>query len=142
LNGDQITTNFGSKKVVLAGTMLAAVGFLMVVLSFSVIMAIAGYVLIGFGCSCIVPVLFSASASIPGVTPVEGFAMVTTGGLIGFLTGPSIIGFISEHASLSKGLSLLIFLMIAAALIAYKNPFIAHKKIDNKPGLEYDEQIY
>lgn len=142
LNGDQITTNFGSKKTVLAGTMLAALGFLLVVFSFSVIMAIAGYVLIGFGCSCIVPVLFSASASIPGVTPVEGFAMVTTGGLIGFLTGPSFIGFISEHASLSKALSLLIFLMIAACIIAYKNPFIAHKQIDNKPGLEYDEQIY
>lgn len=141
LNGDSLITRLGSKRIVMAGSLLAAAGFLLVVLAPGVMLAVTGYVLVGFGCSCIVPVLFSASANIPGVSAVEGFAMVTTGGLIGFLTGPSVIGFISEKTSLSTGLSLLILLAIAAAIAAWKNKFLAGKKpfITRMP---YDEQIY
>jgi hypothetical protein len=98
--------------------------------------------LIGFGSCCIVPVLFRASANIPGVSTVEGFAMVTTGGLIGFLAGPSVIGFISEKADLSKGLSLLILMGLLAAYVAWKNPFILNKETGANVSLPYDEQIY
>ena len=128
LNGDSIVSVLGNKKTVIAGSLTAATGFLIVVLSEYVGLAIAGYVIIGFGCSGIVPILFRASANIPGVSKVEGFAMVTTGGLIGFLAGPSVIGIISEKASLSKGLSLLIVMMIMAAIVAWKNKFLAEKK--------------
>lgn len=141
LNGDDLITKAGSKKVVITGSLLAATGFSLVVFAPVVVVAIAGYVLIGFGCSCIVPVLFSASGNIPGVSPVEGYAMVTTGGLIGFLTGPSVIGFISEKATLATGLSLLILLAVAAAVIGWKNKFLGQSTTLNTE-LEYDEQIY
>lgn len=140
-NGDTIITRFGSKKVVITGALLAAAGFSVVVLAPLVSVAIAGYILIGLGCCCIVPVLFSASATIPGVSAVEGFAMVTTGGLIGFLTGPSIIGFISEKINLSAGLSLLILMTLTASVVAWRNKFLINKNIASaKTG--YDEQIY
>jgi MFS family permease len=103
--------------------------------------AIFGYVLVGLGCCCIVPVLFSTSGNIPGVSVVEGFAMVTTGGLIGFLTGPSVIGFISEKLNLSTALSLLILLMLTAAAVAWRNKFLETKK-PLKSELPYDEQIF
>ena len=141
LNGDDIITRFGSKRVVITGAIIGATGFLIVVLSPVVVMAIAGYILIGFGSCCIVPVLFSASANIPGVSTVEGFAMVTTGGLIGFLTGPSLIGFISEKANLVTGLSLLILLLLVAAFVAWKNKFLVSKK-SLSTEMPYDEQIY
>ena len=142
LNGDPLIEKLGSKNVVVSGSILAATGFLIVVLAPVVVVAIAGYIMIGFGCCCIVPVLFRASANIPGVSTVEGFAMVTTGGLIGFLTGPSVIGFISEKADLSKGLSLLIVMHLLAAYVACKNPFISNKKTLANVSLPYDEQIY
>jgi MFS family permease len=140
-NGDNIITRFGSKKVVITGALLAAAGFLIVVLAPVVSIAIAGYILIGFGCCCIVPVLFSAATTIPRVSAVEGFAMVTTGGLIGFLTGPSLIGFISEKINLSSALSLLVILMLIAAIVAWRNQFLATK---NAATVEvpHDEQIY
>ena len=141
LNGDDIITRFGSKRVVITGAIMGATGFLIVVLSPVVAMAIAGYILIGFGSCCIVPVLFSASANIPGVSTVEGFAMITTGGLIGFLTGPSLIGFISEKANLATGLSLLILLLLVAAFVAWKNKFLVSKK-SLSIEMPYDEQIY
>ena len=128
LNGDMLITKLGSKNVVVTGALLAATGFLTVVTAPAVLVAIIGYIMVGLGSCCIVPVLFRASANIPGVSTVEGYAMVTTGGLIGFLTGPSVIGFISERANLSKGLSLLILMDLLACYAAWKNPFIVNKK--------------
>ena len=141
LNGDSIITKFGSKRVVITGALLAATGFTIVVLAPVASVAIAGYILIGFGCCCIIPVLFSASGNIPEVSVVEGFAMVTTGGLIGFLAGPSIIGFISEKLNLSTALSLLILLMLTAAAVAWKNKFLEGKTL-LKTEMPYDEQIF
>jgi len=142
LNGDMLITKLGSKTVVVSGALLAAAGFLVVVTAPAVAIAIVGYIMVGFGSCCIVPVLFRASANIPGVSTVEGYAMVTTGGLIGFLTGPSVIGFISEKASLSKGLSLLILMGVLSAYTAWRNPFIVNKLPISDPEVPYDEQIY
>ena len=141
LNGDTLIAKIGSKNIVIGGCLIAATGFLIVVTAPAIMIAITGYVLIGIGCSSIVPVLFSASANIPNVSTVEGFAMVTTGGVIGFLTGPSIIGFISEKSNLSVGLSLLVFMSLLAAFVAWRNKFLINK---NRPHVEkgFDEQLY
>jgi hypothetical protein len=144
-NGDNLISRIGSKKVVIGGASMAAAGFLVVVLAPTVLVAIIGYIIVGCGCCCIVPVLFSASANIPGVSTVEGFAMVTTGGLIGFLTGPSLIGFISEKINLSAGFSLLILLCLMAVAAAWLNQFLGVRKIDTASTTkqaQYDEQIY
>ncbi|MDQ6763857.1 MAG: MFS transporter [Bacteroidota bacterium] len=142
LNGDMLITKLGSKTVVLCGSLLAALGFLVVVTASVIFIAITGYIMVGLGCCCIVPVLFRASANIPGLSTVEGFAMVTTGGLIGFLTGPSVIGFIAEKASLPKGLSLLILMGLLAAYTAWRNPFIVNNKPLAPAALPFDEQLY
>jgi MFS family permease len=140
-NGDSIITKFGSKNVVITGALLASMGFLTVVVAPAAAVAIFGYIMVGFGCCCIVPVLFSAATTIPNVSAVEGFAMVTTGGLIGFLTGPSVIGFISEQINLSVAFSLLIVLMLLAALVAWRNRFL-ETNAPSTSEMPYDEQIY
>jgi MFS family permease len=141
LNGDDIVSQTGNKKAVIWGCLLAAAGFVLVVATPFIYIALLGYITIGFGCSCIVPVLFRTSANIPGLSKVEGFAMVTTGGLIGFLAGPSLIGFISEKSGLSTGLSLLIIMTSVAAFVAWRNQFLIQKepKLVNPV---FDEQLY
>lgn len=141
LNGDNLISKTGSKNIVMAGTILAVIGFSVVVFSPVVLPVIIGYMLIGFGCSCIVPILFSTSGNIPGTSAVEGYAMVTTGGLIGFLAGPSLIGLISERINLSAGLSLLILLTAMASFVAWQNKLLDNKKIPDTI-LQYDEQTY
>lgn len=141
LNGDSIVSALGNKRTVIIGALIAATGFVLVVATPFIRVAIAGYVIIGFGCSGIVPILFRASANIPGVSKVEGFAMVTTGGLIGFLAGPSLIGFISEKTDLSKALSLLIVMMMMAALVGWRNQFLAGTKTVGS-GESFDEQLH
>lgn len=130
LKGDAIVTNIGSKKTVMAGCMMAAVGFALVVLTQNIYVALLGYVVIGLGCSGIVPILFRASAAIPGLSKVEGFAMVTTGGLVGFLAGPSLIGLLSEKTGLAPALSLLVLLTIVATLVAWRNPFLQKNNLE------------
>ena len=142
LNGDSLISRIGSKKIVVGGSLLASLGFLVVALSPSILLAIIGYMMVGFGCCCIVPVLFSASANIPGVSTVEGFAMVTTGGLIGFLTGPSLIGFISQRTNLSRAMTLLIVMTLLAAFTASRNRFLLNKKEPSMMELPFDEQLY
>ncbi len=141
LNGDHIVAQTGNKKAVIGGCLLACTGFLLVLGTTSIFIALLGYIIIGFGCSCIVPVLFRASANIPGVSRVEGFAMVTTGGLIGFLAGPSVIGFISERSGLSTGLSLLILMTLLAATVAWRNKFLPGTKPSSASEV-FDEQLY
>ena len=139
LNGDQLIPIIGSKKIVIAGSLLAACGFLLVTLAVNTIMAIAGFVFVGFGCSCIVPVLFSASANISGVSAVQGFAMVTTGGLIGFLAGPSVIGLISEAFDLSTGFAFVFLMILLAAFTAWQNKYLHNKK--DIINVNYNEQF-
>jgi MFS family permease len=141
LNGDHIVSQIGNKKAVIGGCLLACIGFILVLVTPLVLIAVIGYIVIGSGCSCIVPVLFRASANIPGVSRVEGFAMVTTGGLIGFLAGPSVIGFISEKSGLSAGLSLLIVMTLLAATVAWRNQFLTGRKISDRDEV-FDEQLY
>jgi len=52
-----------------------------------------------------------------------------------------LIGIISEKLSLSAGLSLLILLMIVAAIVAWRNQFLESKKLLTAE-MPYDEQIY
>lgn len=129
LNGDAVVTQTGNKKAVITGCLLATAGFVLVVLTQQVVIALLGYLVIGLGCSVIVPVLFRTAAAIPGLSKVEGFAMVTTGGLIGFLAGPSVIGMISDYAGLPRALSLVAVLTACAALVAWRNRFFTAQRM-------------
>jgi len=128
LNGDNIIAQLGSKSIVIIGSLLATLGYLLVFAATLPIMAVTGFVLVGIGCSCIVPVLFSASAKIPGISKVTGFAMVSGGGLIGFLVGPSLMGFVAEKTNLSFSFLVLAFITVIAAATAWRNTVLANKQ--------------
>jgi hypothetical protein len=50
--------------------------------------------------------------------------MITTGGLVGFLAGPSIIGFISEQYTLSLGFIFTFIMLLFAAFAGYRNRYL------------------
>lgn len=98
--GDRITHRFGSKRVLRIGSIVAALGFLSAAVLPSAGGALLGFVLVGLGASNVVPVLFSASGSVPGVPSGIGLATVTTIGYIGLLLGPALVGFVAHTTSL------------------------------------------
>ncbi|MBS1566033.1 MAG: MFS transporter [Bacteroidetes bacterium] len=125
LNGDDLVPRTGPKKIVIYGSLIAAAGFLLAVALPWKITAILGFTIVGLGFSCIVPILFSAAANVPGISPAMGIASITSGGLIGFLFGPSLIGLLSEKINLAAGLSLVFLLSLASAFVGSRNRFLA-----------------
>lgn len=117
LCGDAITFKLGRAWTIRGGALLAALGLLVVVLAPSAGWALAGFAASGAGFSSIIPVVFAAGGRVPAVSEAAGVATVSGLGYLGFLVGPPAIGFLSELTSLRIGLTLLVILSGAAALL-------------------------
>lgn len=118
--GDSIIPKYGSKNLIQFGSILGAVGLALVIFIPNTYVAIVGFTLIGLGFSCIVPILFSAAAKVPGIVPGTGIAAVTTSGIFGFLVGPPSIGLIAETFSLTFAYGCMMVLVIAAIFISIR----------------------
>jgi MFS family permease len=79
-------------------------------------LALAGFVALGLGLSCIVPVAFSTAAAATGAHAGQAIAGVATAGWAGFLLGPPLIGLLAQTASLPFALALVPVLCAGAAL--------------------------
>jgi len=124
-NGDALIPKTGPKRIVIAGTLIAAAGFLLAIAFHNKATAIAGFSLVGIGYACVVPILFSAAANVKGISPAVGISSIASGGLIGFLFGPSVIGMVAEKFNLAAGLSFVLVLNLVASFVATRNKFLA-----------------
>ncbi|MGW9685556.1 MFS transporter [Flagellimonas sp. 2504JD1-5] len=97
--GDGISEKIGSVKIVILGTVVAALGYGLV-LTGDTLLAIAGFALNGLGFSVIIPELFRIGGNVRGVDSAKGVSFIAGTGYLGFLMGPVILGFVAEEASL------------------------------------------
>jgi fucose permease len=111
LTGDAIVKTVGPRVVVAGGASLAAFGIVLATVVPSWRICLVGYLLVGLGCSNIVPVLFSAVGRQRTMPQSVAVPALTTLGYAGVLTGPAGIGFIARHSSLGAA-----FLWVAALL--------------------------
>ena len=100
LVGDRLTDRHGGAVVLRRGMALCAVGLVAGAawgepLPFLIGVAVAGYGLSGF-----FPLVFSASARIPGVVGGAGTAVVSLGARAGFLVEPPLVGAIADATDL------------------------------------------
>ena len=72
-NGDALIPKTGPKKIVIAGTLIAAAGILLAIAFHYKLTAIAGFSLVGIGYACVVPILFSAGRQCTGHQPGSGY---------------------------------------------------------------------
>lgn len=112
LAGDRIVRTLGGMKVVVAGGLVAASGFLLAVFAPTQPLAFLGFLLVGIGASNIVPVLFTAAGNQTRMPPSLAIAAITTMGYAGILAGPAAIGVVAQHWSLSTA-----FVLVAAGLV-------------------------
>jgi MFS family permease len=118
--GDYVRKYFKPIPLVRFGLFIGSIG-LFIAAHFPLIPGvIAGFSLTGIGFSIIVPLLFVISAMQKPENPTAGIAGIATSGVIGFLMGPPIIGFVGELYSLSIAFSALSVFALIAALIASK----------------------
>jgi len=118
LTGDLIVRKLGPVKVVVLGGICAAAGVAIATLGPSWQVALAGYALVGVGCSNIVPVMFSAAGRQTVMPENVAVPAITTLGYAGILVGPAAIGFISHLSNLSAAFLLMtVFLLAVAASV-------------------------
>ncbi|ALE88596.1 MULTISPECIES: MFS transporter [Pseudomonas] len=113
LTGDTIVRRLGARRVIVLGGLFAAVGLALATLAPGWEVALAGYALVGIGCSNIVPVLYTAVGKQTVMPENIAVPAITTLGYAGILAGPAAIGFVAHASSLS-----IAFLLIAAMLVA------------------------
>ena len=120
--GDNLIPKIGAVVMIRWGSLIGALGLLLVIMIPTVVTAILGFTLVGLGFSCVVPILFSAAAKVPNVPMGIGVAGVTTAGILGFLIGPPLIGFIADSFGLANGFGFILILALIAALLASYMP--------------------
>ena len=116
--GDALIPQYGSRKVLVSGGILAAFGILLAVLVPHTLTAILGFGLVGAGVSCGAPILYGSAARVPGMAKGAGLATMNTFSLAGFLAGPALIGLISNAFSLSFAIGLVAILALIWAFLS------------------------
>jgi HAD superfamily hydrolase (TIGR01509 family) len=118
LVGDRLNGRFGPVALARGGGLLAASGLTLALAIGSTPAALAGFAAMGAGLGVVVPVLFRAAGTTPGVSASAGVATVSTLGWLGFLSGPPAIGFAAGGVGLRTALVLVVLASVALALLA------------------------
>ncbi len=116
--GDRIIEKHGWGPTLRVSGALVGIGLALALTTNLHLVAIIGFTVVGFGVANIVPILFSASASLPGISPGVGLAAVSTLGYTGFLFGPPLIGFAARSVSLAFALGMIAILGVIIACSA------------------------
>jgi MFS family permease len=100
LVGDRMADRYGIQRVLAASGILIFTGFTITVLSPYIPITLVGYLLTGFGVSCVVPFVFSLAGKIPMSNPGAALASISSLGYLGFLIVPPMIGYVAQASSL------------------------------------------
>jgi HAD superfamily hydrolase (TIGR01509 family) len=118
LVGDRLAARLGPVALVRTGGLLAAAGLGAGLVIPSAAVSLAGFCLMGAGLGVVIPVLFRAAGTTPGISASIGVAAVSTIGWFGFLAGPPAIGFAAGAIGLRGALGIVVAAAIALALLA------------------------
>jgi predicted MFS family arabinose efflux permease len=118
LCGDAVVARVGDRATLVWGSLLTVTGFAVLLLAPAAVVAMAGFLLIGFGASNLVPILFRRTGA-QTVMPVGlAVAAITTTGYAGVLAGPAAVGFVAKLAGLATAFWMLAALMLLVTLSA------------------------
>ena len=116
--GDRLNARLGPVALARGGGLLAATGLAFALIIGSTAAGLVGFVAMGAGLGVVVPLLFRAAGSTPGVAAGVGIAAVSTIGWLGFLAGPPTIGLAADRVGLQTALGLVVVAIAIVALLA------------------------
>lgn len=114
--GDHIVNRKGIKMVMKYSGILIVSGFAIAIACPYIIPTIVGYALVGFGVSCMVPLVFSVAGRSKSMSGGPAIAAVSTVGYLGFLLVPPLVGFVAQAANLRWAFS---FIAVLGLLIVW-----------------------
>ncbi|AUX32914.1 MULTISPECIES: MFS transporter [Sorangium] len=117
-SGDGLTQRFGPERLVRAAALVVAAGLGAALLVNVPIALLVGFGCVGAGLSVVVPLVFRAGASAPGVAPGRALSTLATLSYGGFLVGPPAIGLLADLLTLRGGLVLVVALVLVIVALA------------------------
>lgn len=118
LLGDKTVQILGEKTAVMGGALLAVLGFVLLVWADDLYLSGVGFVLLGVGCSNIVPVFYSLLKYQKDMPIGEAVAALTSLGYTGVILGPAFLGFIAQAIDITAVFKLLILLLLLEVVVA------------------------
>lgn len=109
--GDKLAEKFSRKKMVQISGVLIFSGMMFAVILPYLVSATIGFLIVGFGVSTIIPLLYSTVGK-ADLKVSKGIAIATVSsiGFLGFLMGPPLIGYIAQMAGLQYSFMTIAFL--------------------------------
>lgn len=98
--GDKVANAIGVKAMLRYSGALIFAGLLMAAALPFTITAYIGFIMVGIGVSCVVPMVFSMAGKVKDMSGGPAIAAVSTVGYFGFLIVPPVVGFVAEAFSL------------------------------------------
>ncbi|MBO6103193.1 MAG: MFS transporter [Opitutales bacterium] len=117
---DKLVTKFGHIAVVMASGMLIVSGLSIAVVFPKIAAGMAGFALVGFGVSSVVPICYSLAGRSRTMSTGKALTGVTSIGFLGFLLGPPVIGYISNAFGLRWSFALIALVGVNAVYLAPK----------------------
>ena len=125
---DRFITRYGALRVLIADSVLIALGFALVVCTPYLVSATLGYCLVGLGMASVVPICYGMSGRCSSVKTSTALTFVSSLGFLGFLISPPIIGWISQaiglHTTMIFGAftGIIIYLLAKSKVISKLSP--------------------
>ena len=115
--GDRLAQRYGRKRMVQWSGLLIFSGMLIAVLLPFLVSATIGFLIVGFGVSSIIPLMYSTAGKVKEVASGIAIATVSGVGFFGFLMGPPLIGYIAELAGLQYSFALIALMGILISVL-------------------------
>jgi MFS family permease len=119
LFGDRAVAVFGRKNVVRVGGLVAAGGYLVVILGGSLPALLAGWALVGLGVGLIAPQVYAAAGHAGGGRML---AVVVTFGYSAFLVGPAMVGALIRQFGIRQAMVLPLLLSVVLVALSRRIP--------------------
>src|SRR6201999_1436791 len=105
--GDRLANRFGIRTMLSYSGGLIGTGLLIATLLPFPWTAGLGFILTGFGVSCVIPMVFSMAGRSAGMSSGSAIASVSTVGYLGFLIVPPLVGSVAQLAGLQGAFGML-----------------------------------
>ncbi|RFM25975.1 MFS transporter [Deminuibacter soli] len=106
--GDKLVNKYGVKKLLQLSGLLVAAGLGIAVAFPYFYAAMAGFILTGFGISCVIPMVFAVSGKNTRLSPGHAIAGVSIVSYIGFLLVPPMMGYVAEAINLRVAFGIIV----------------------------------
>ncbi len=115
---DRVVMITGPRKLLQYSGVIISLGLMLAVVFPDLFTATLGFMLVGFGVSSVVPIVYSMAGNSTKMNAGQAIAAVSTVGFVGFLIGPPLIGFLAAATNLRWSFALIGLIGLSTSVLA------------------------